>query len=280
MQSILHGFRYYWVIDQAEFATDVVFKDQQSLQGLYKSLLEHISTCFSPHDIMSFLGKKLHSNFRGEVLTLLNKRPQGWRIKHEIKGNRMKIYDKHGCILRIETVINNPKDFRVRRKGSWRPMAKGVANIFYYRRICIRANRAYLNALAEVEDPSKVYPVIHQICEPVTIGGRKRRGLNPLRRKEVLLISAVLKGEHYIRGFRCADIAQHLGITFSSDPTERKRQTARVSRLLQILRAHGLIAKIPRTRRYRITRKGTAFMCSIIKLYKQEIPAMMLSAAA
>jgi hypothetical protein len=288
MQSILHGLGYYWVIDQAEFATDVIFKDRPSLQGLYPSLLRHVSLVLSPQDIMSFLGRKLGGNFKGEVTTLLNKRPQGWRIKHEIKGNRMKMYDKHGCILRIETVINHPRDFRVRRRTrngprrslAWRPMAKGVANFFHYRRVCLRANRAYLKALAVIDDPSKVYPSIHRICEPVNMDGRRKRGLNPLRRSEVLLMAAVLRGEHHIRGFRCADLARHLGIVFSSDPAERKRQGSRLSRRLQLIRAHGLIAKIPRTRRYRITQKGSAFMSAIIHLYKQELPDMMLSAAA
>ena len=41
---------------------------------------------------------------------------------------------------------------------------------------------------------------------------------------------------------------------------EQRRRTAQVSRLLHLLRAHGLIAKIPRAHRYRVTTKGEALM--------------------
>jgi hypothetical protein len=70
--------------------------DRPSLQGLYEPLLRHVSLGFSPQDIMGSLGRKINGNFKGEVVTLLGKRPQGWRVKHDIKGNRMKMYDKPG----------------------------------------------------------------------------------------------------------------------------------------------------------------------------------------
>ena len=68
----------------------------------------------------------------------------------------MKMYDKHGCVLRVETTINRPYEFKVRRRGirkgksviDWFPMAKGVANLYRYAEISRAANRRYLDALA------------------------------------------------------------------------------------------------------------------------------------
>ena len=115
---------------------------------------------------MNFLGKKLVGQFRGEVVSDITdrweRRLPGTRIKHRVKMNWIKIYDKAGSVLRVETVINQPDAFKVRkrvqRKGKrvteWVPMRKGVANLFRYRDVSLAANGRYLEALAVVDDPS------------------------------------------------------------------------------------------------------------------------------
>ena len=55
------------------------------------------------------------------------------------------MYDKSGLVLRVETVINNPEEFRVRkqvlRQGKstteWVAMRKGVAYLFRYREVSL-----------------------------------------------------------------------------------------------------------------------------------------------
>ena len=125
---------YYWVIDQCEYATDLMFADRASLVAIFPDLTEHALLYSSAEDVMRFLGRKLYGNFKGEVITDHKKRPQGWRIKHRMKRNSIKMYDKWS-ILRIETTINNPREFKVLRviqtpkgrKRRWKPMNKGVA---------------------------------------------------------------------------------------------------------------------------------------------------------
>ena len=92
----------------------------------------------------------------GEVLTHCQKgRWPGARIKHRMKNNWLKMYDKFALVLRIETVINNPREFRVRRLRTrdgrrqmvWCPMNKGVINLYRYREVSLAANERYLEAL-------------------------------------------------------------------------------------------------------------------------------------
>ena len=136
LKDLLAGMNYYWVADQVEYATDVMFKSPAALKPLYEKLVKHASTCFSAEDILTFLGRKLHGNYQGEVLSDYKKRWPGARVKHRAKGNWIKMYDKHGRVLRIETVINQPREFKVRRQGvregreviDWFPLCKGVAN--------------------------------------------------------------------------------------------------------------------------------------------------------
>jgi hypothetical protein len=129
---------YYWVIDQAKLATDLIFISREALAGLYPSLLDHAAVNFSAKDTLSFLGRRFHPRFDREVLTSCQKGqwPRA-RVKHRMKNNWLKMYDKFGLILQIETVINDPRGFRMRRLWTcagrprmvWCPMNKGVINL-------------------------------------------------------------------------------------------------------------------------------------------------------
>jgi hypothetical protein len=287
-QGLLQGLSYYWVIDQAEYSTDVLFEDRAALKDLYSKLLQHATLCFSAEDVMTFLGRKLNGNFHGEVLTQCKRRWQGARIKHRLKGNWIKMYDKYGCVLRIETVINQPYEFRVRRRGrrhgeevtGWFPMSKGVANSYRYAEVARRANLRYLQALSAVDDPACAYRLLDGLCEPIVRRQKRFRGLNPLRRTEVNLFASVLRGEHFIHGFRNRDVALGIGQNRPADTKQRKRQSACVSRKLQLLRAHGLIAKIPHARRYRLTLCGSALMTAAVLIRHNEMPNRLQNAAA
>ncbi len=269
----LGGRGYYWVIDQAEYSTDVLFKDRQTLAEIFPNLLEHATLHFSAQDILTFLGKRLHPLFDGEVLTDCKKdRWPGARVKHRVKNNWLKMYDKFGQVLRIETVINNPREFKVRRrvvrKGhsvvDWCPMNKGVTNFYRYHEVAQAANERYLSALAAVERPQASLKVLDRVQGPARRGGRRVRGLSVLRAWEQRLFRAVLRGEHHVNGFRNGDVQAALFGGRAKEGAERRRRTAQVSRMLGLLRAHGLIAKVPRAHRYRVTAKGEAVMMAAI----------------
>lgn len=283
LAGLLKGCSYYWVIDQAEFATDVVFRDRDMLQPLYRRLLEHATLAFSAEDILSFLGKKLHPALQAEVHTDCKRRLQGFRVKHRYGGNWLKMYDKFGLVLRIEMVINQPRCFKVCRFGNrqgqrvrdWFPLTKSIAFLGRFAEVSRQATHRYLDALAVVEDPRISAQVLDRACNRVPFHGRRRRALNPLSREDQQLFFAVLRGEHVQRGFYARDIAHHLGMAKSADPQEQRRRGARVGRRLQLLRAHGLIAKVQHTRRYRVTTKGFAFMSTAVYLRHKAFPADM-----
>ena len=280
LKTILRGASYYWVTDQAEYATDVLFKDRDRLRSLYQRLLRHATLAFSAEDILSFLGKKLLPTFEGDVTTDCKKRPQGFRVKHHYDGNWLKMYDKFGQVLRIEMVINRPRRFRVFRWGTrkgqrcraWFPLTKCVAYLGRYAEVSRQATHRYLDALAVIEDPRASERVLERACNPVPYKGRRKRALNPLSREEQRLFTAVLRGEHHQRGFYSRDVAKYLNLRSTTDPQEQRRQSGRLGRLLQLLRAHGLIQKIQHTRRYRVTAKGFAFMSAALHLRHQAFP--------
>jgi len=270
-----------WVVDQAEFATDLLFQSPGVLTGLYHKLLQFASVTFTPKDILGFLGRKWDRRFDGDVQTeVKSDRLLGTRIKHRMTKNWLKMYDKFGQILRVETVINRPKEFsvyrtRYHRDGSssqgWFPMNKDVGSLVHYQEQALACNRRYLDALAVVNDPAPAYQELRQLTEPKVMAGRSLAGFNPARREDVRLFTAVLDGDHIARGFRNRDVRTAL---FGEAGTDKARHSAAVGRLLKRLHARQLLAKIPRTRRWRVTERGRQLLARAVELYRQAWPEL------
>jgi hypothetical protein len=286
---------YYWVMEQAEYATDVLFKKRSDLEGLYPRLVEHARACFTAEDVLKFLGRAMAKSFRGEVKSHVRRSWEGVRIKHQMKANKLKMYNKARTVLRIETTINDPKEFRVfRQKRSkdfaktgtrgkkcfWLPLCRGVSWMWRWAEVSRQSNRRYLEALAVVDDDSQARRLVARVTQSSTkLGGRPKRGLQPLGAADQALFLAAMRGEHRLRGFRNQDLARHLYPHVPQDAGERRRRCARVTRLIQLLRAHGLVRKVPHERRYQITGDGELFMSAAIKVKEMHLPLCINQAA-
>jgi hypothetical protein len=279
----LSGYTVQWVVDQAEFATDLLFTTRAALTGLYRALLDYAVCTFSPKDILGFLGRKWDRRFDGEVHTHYEEdRWFGTRIKHRMRTNWLKMYDKFGLILRVETVINRPQEFSVYRTrqhhdGSrsvgYFPMTKSVASLVDYQEQAMACNRRYLDALAVVDDPAPAYQELRRLTEPKVVRGRSYAGFNPARREDLRLFKAILDGDHVPRGFRNPDIREPL---FGCPKPLRfeRRASAAVGRLLKRLHVRHLVAKIPRTRRWRVTERGRHLLGLAVQLYHKAWPQL------
>ena len=110
LRELFPDYPVHWVVDQAEYATDLLFKSREAFGGLVSAVLDYAVLTFTPKDILGFLGRKWDRRFDGEVHTEYEEdRWFGTRIKHRMKTNWLKMYDKFARILRVETVINCPK---------------------------------------------------------------------------------------------------------------------------------------------------------------------------
>lgn len=263
---------YYWCIDQAEYATDVMFRNRHSLEAVYPDLIEHALT-FGSDDVFRFLGRKLSGRFQGEVTSDLKRRLEGRRVKHRMKRNSLKMYDK-ASVLRIETTINNPREFKVLRvvgndpsqrpTRRWMPMGKGVANFWRYSQVAMQSNGRYLDAMAYAQPKGEAVRELDRLCRPRVRHGTRYARFQPISPDDCALFRAVLHGDHAIRGFRNRDLQLHLYPTPPRSRLEQRRRSARLSRQLAKLRGHGLIASVKDSRLYRPTTKGLRLMSAAV----------------
>jgi len=281
LKNILAGQSYYWTTDQAEFATDIMFKNQDALSPLFRELFKHAFLCFGASDVLSFLGKKITPVFSSEVITDFKTRTEGMRIKHRVGKNWIKMYPKFGVVLRVETVINHPYGFLTRRHGNrkgkriigWFPMTKGITGLARYAEVALAANSRYLQALAVVHDPRKAQELLCACSSRISHNQRSYRGFNPAAHEDIQIFRALSAGQHSLHGFRNSDIRNSLYP--NQDAGTQIKLSARISRILKRFHVRGLIAKIPHSRRWRVTTNGHAFMSMAIKHHAEFYPAFL-----
>jgi hypothetical protein len=78
------------------------------------------------------------------------------------------------------------------------------------------------------------------------------------------LLKAVNHGEFILNGFRNRDLRALLFSDSTVSDAEAKRQAAKITRQLRLLRAHRLIKKIPKTHRYQVTKRGRTAITAVL----------------
>ena len=269
---------YYWSVEESEWATDVVFRSQQALANLYPRLVRHALTDVPAADVLRFLGRRmpqhggLNGNFAGEVASDVRTRPEGTRVKHRLNRNAIKMYDKQCSVLRVETTINDPRDMKVYRRAEgnpqsakrWRPLRKGVADLHRRAKLSQAANERYLQKLAAVDDTRTLQELVAPLCQPVQWQGQRVRALSPLSDTDTKLLQAVQRGEFALHGFRNRDLRSIL-YPQPAEAADQRRQSAAVTRQIRLLRAHGLITKVPKTHRYQLTDLGRTAITTLLQ---------------
>jgi hypothetical protein len=280
---------HYWSADETEWATDVMFRCPDALAELYPRLVRQAMTGFSGNDVLRFLGRRAQVQMlrNAEVTSHLGTRAEGTRVKHSINRNSIKMYDKQESILRVETTINHTREMKVYRasednpKGpkSWQRLRKGVADLNRRAQISQASNERYLESLAAVETQSTLAEATAAVCARTKWKGRSVRALNPLSDQDAQLLQAVNRGEFAITGFRNRDISEHLFGPPPADAKQTRSQTAKVTRLIRMLRAHGLVQKVSKTHRYTVTARGSQIITALITARNTDIQTLTRLAA-
>ena len=272
---------YYWCIDQCEFATDINFKSREDLSIFYKKLVETSFFTFSSEDIYSFFGRnisRIHNFTKGEIVSDLRNRYQGYRIKFKINNNQVKMYDK-GNNLRIEVTINNPKDFKVMKEKQvivehqkletikqWVPMGKSISNLYRYVEISKLITKRYIEALPEINTDITHVNELKEISRKKEINGKNYSAFNILNSETLDIIKAIANGKYLINGFTNKTIRKDV-----FDNSESKYIINKTTRLLAKLKAHGIIKKVAKKNKYYLTTKGRKITNTILLFTQKEL---------
>ena len=256
---------YHWSLMQVEYATDIIFRSVADLAPLYGTLVRTAIHTVKPENVATFLGRKLDERYSGEIGSDFHTRIEGTRIKHHLGPNSIKMYDKLGRVLRIETTSNDVSSFKHHRRvehrdGTWTMKNAQVRKTIYslpdLQELMRAANRRYLEFLSALEDPTSGIKALERISQPTRDGQRTHRGFNLFDAEDRAVFEAIVRGEFDISGFQ----SRHLQMLLPG------KSAGQISRALKRLRTHGLIKKIGRTYRYYLTQLGQKVVCAALKL--------------
>jgi hypothetical protein len=285
---------YYWSLTQSEYATDLLFADRATLAGIYPRFVQHALTSFASPDIMRFLGHvvpaqtgRVNGRFQDELNSRYLVRPEGVRLKHRVGHNTLKVYDKHGQVLRVETTLNAPEVFKIwRRPGGkprarkrWRRLRRGVADIAARAQVSQAANTRYLQALAATAAGRPLGETTAPLTRPVRWQGRRYRALNPFAATDAAVLAQINRGEFAVEGLRNREVQTALFEGPARTPKEQRRRSAVAGRYLRLLRAHGLIRKIPGRHRYVVTARGREVVTALLTARQADVGRLTALAA-
>jgi len=281
------GQGYYWSAAQSEYATDLIFADAQGLAALYPRFLHHAIRSFASPDVLRFLGQRRPARCQGQITSTLKQRAEGMRIRHSVNGNSLKMYDKEGQVLRVETTINHPRHFKVYRasetdaeqKLSWRRLRFGVADLWRRAQISRAANHRYLEALATVTGSVPLRREAEGVCRALIHKGKRYRALNPWTAQDGALLETISRGEFALNGLRNRDLRKLLYPLKRTTKMQQHRQAAAITRRLALLRAHGILRKVTGTHRYHLSSPGRRIVTALLAARTADVDQLIKMAA-
>ena len=260
------GQRYHWSLMQVEYSTDLVFRSKETLAPLYEALSRQAVLAVKASQVSTFLGKKLDARIQAEIGSRFSTRIEGTCIKHHFGACSVKLYDKFGRVLRIETTTNDVSFFKHHRKVEHRdgpstrelaPLKKSIYSLIDLREILLGCNRRYLQFLSSLDDPSRGARDLQRLTEAKRdVEGRPVKGLNFFATTEQRLLRALERPEFNIHGMRRGDLKAFVP----------QLNAAALSRQLRRLRFLGLIKRVANSYRYYLTRLGRAAIAAACSL--------------
>jgi hypothetical protein len=176
--------------------------------------------------------------------------------------------------VRVNTCVPEQKVQR-----AWRPLRRTVTDLPRRAEVSRAANKRYLEALASTQVGTPLGQAAAPLCRPLTQDGQRYRGLHPFG-TDAALLRALSRGEWTIAGLRNRDLQRLL---YPGEPRDKKaarRRSMAVSRKLRLLRAHGLIRKLPHTHRYLVTEPGRAILTALVAAQEANTQKLTLALAA
>lgn len=231
-----------WFTYQTEISSNIIFKSAKYTNSFFQRLLQKHHTIGFPDRLTKIFGlsKPVHNSKSTQ-----NKYSVQACIKHWLEKNSIKCYNKSGCLLRVETTINNPDLPGLKLK-------KPACNLQAYYWYGLKCNSHYLKTLVDIDINSLTSEVYEKYQQTIVTEKGARIAAPDLRKKEQLELYALLLSDFsLLPGFK----NKHLRGKLQGNP-----KTAKIAYEMRKLRERGAIKKLKNTHYYRVTEEGYVWL--------------------
>lgn len=239
------GYRYSVSILQAEFSLTQVLDRALSGRVFFEEVIRENLDIGRPDQVQLIFHRRVTKRTPGRFRTRVLTEGVSPSLHVDYKRSRIKQYHKEGRALRTETTINNTRDFGI---------GKLLRNLPALREIGFQANRRLLDVQRLSHDCAIGEEAFRKVTRPVEVQGQRASAL-PFSDPHVqALLQALLLFCLLPRGFANKHLRERLVLLLGETPNSMT--AGRMTYDLRRLRLHGLIERIPRTHRYRVTEFG------------------------
>lgn len=231
-----------WYTYQTEVSSNIIFKSAKFANSFFQRVLQKHHTLGLPDRLTKIFGlsKPVHNSKSTQ-----NKYSVQACIKHWLEKNSIKCYNKSGCLLRVETTINNPGLPGLKLK-------KPACNLQAYYWYGLKCNSRYFNTLGDIDINSLTNEVYEKYQLPIVTEKGIRVAAPDLRKREQMeLYSVLLSDVALVAGFK----NKHLREKLQGNP-----KTAKIAYELRKLRERGAIKKLKNSHYYQLTDEGYVWL--------------------
>ena len=184
----------------------------------------------------------------------------------DYKHSHIKQYLKGGRALRTETVVNDTYDFGVKRK---------LRNLDDLKTIGFAANRRLLGVQRISHDPALGQDTFDHLHRPAVVDDRRASALRFGDPRVLALLATLLAFRLLPEGFANREFREHVGPLLGAGDYGPGRATYDLGRL----RRRGLIERIPRTHRYRVTALGQRIALCYCRAHRRVLTPTLAAVA-
>ena len=255
------GCRHRLFFSQVEFCDNLIFRRRAALDKLGERLLDANRTIGQPNKITTIFGRRISKHYRGKLQTEIEDMDLPNPVIRSHYGNGfVKQYVRDHLMLRTETASNNVNDYGVN---------KSVENLLSLRNALSAINDSYLNIQQDILETFIDRGQLRQLAEPtITPTGKRIPGLKLDHPRQLALMHALVRFAHIAGGnaFTTAELYPRI-LAALSCPERYTLASLRYD--LAKLRAKGLVAKLPRSRRYQLLPRGYSICLIFLKLFER-----------
>ena len=247
------GYRYQVSILQAEFSLTQVLDRPQTGRIFFEEIIRENLDLGRPDQVQLIFERRVTKRTPGRFRTRVLTEGVIPSLHVDYKNCKIKQYHKEGRALRTETTINNTYDFKV---------GKGLKNLPALREIGFQANRRLLDVQRLSHDCRIGEDAFRRVNEPVVVAGQRASALRFAEPLVQALFSALLVFRLLPQGFSNRELRDHWAPLVGK--TSQSITPGQMTYHLRRLRLHGLIERVAKSHRYRVTDQGwrTILFCT------------------
>jgi len=250
------GFNYEISILQAEFALTHVFDRPLSGRVFFEQVIRENLDIGRPEQVQLIFDRRVTRRTPGRFRTRVITDGVIPSLLVDYKHSKIKQYFKEARALRTETVVNDTYDFAIGRK---------LQNLSELRKVGFAANRRLLDVQRISHDCWIGEDNYHRITHPAIVHGQRAPALRFGNPRVTALLSALLAFRLLPRGFTNRDLREHVAPLLGFDAEQMT--PGMMTYDLRRLRLHGMIERVPKSRRYQLTEFGSRAAVFLTRVY-------------